>query len=113
MVVDLTAVIAALAVVVAALVGGWVGRRNTKDTVEVDRFEAFTEAYKALAERVKTVEEKLDLVEKSLESERTEHQRTRGLLRVALKHIRDVVEWSAGDRHTTIPIPPPELMGQL
>lgn len=74
---------------------------------------AFTDSYRELTQRLASVEAKVETLESTLNEERTEHSRTRDVLRVALRHIRDVVAWGAGPRLTELPPPPAELVKEL
>jgi hypothetical protein len=82
---------------------------TTIATRQTTAFKAFTDAYQALAARVMKLEDEIQTVEKNLEREQEEHSRTRELLRISLRHIRDVLEWSAGSRERPIPAVPAEL----
>lgn len=74
---------------------------------------AFTGAYTALAKRVTDLETRLGELESKLGSERELHSRTRELLRIAVRHIRDVIAWGASDRAAPLPPPPAELLVEL
>lgn len=79
----------------------------SKRSVKVDEFDVITDKW---AELHKTLEGRVTELERSLGNEEKEHETTRNMLRVALRHIRDVVAWSAGTRLTSIPEPPAELL---
>lgn len=96
--------------VVSVGLGAWLSRRR-------DTFAVFTDAYEALALRVTALETKLSSVEANLgaekeahASERVAHEQTKSLLRMAVVHIRAVMNWAAGERSNPIPVPPAELM---
>ncbi|QTF82032.1 hypothetical protein SEA_FEFFERHEAD_32 [Mycobacterium phage Fefferhead] len=91
--------------VLSAVAGGLLARRR-------DTFAVFTDAYEALAVRVTTLEQKLESVEAALGNERSEHDRTKHLLRIAVEHIRAVIVWGVTDRKADLPVPPAELMVQ-
>jgi|SRR5690606_6837801 len=74
---------------------------------------AFADAYDSLARRVTDLETSLARVEKSLQLERENHERTRNLLRLALRHIRDVLTWGASERNDPLPDPPNELISEM
>ncbi len=78
-----------------------------------DTFSKFTEAYGKLAGRVTDLEVRLETVEGQLNTERQQHSRARELLRVSLRHIRDVIAWGIGDRQRPLPTPPVELFQHL
>lgn len=99
---ELVAIVAS-SQVVAQLASSLLTRRT-------NTFAVFTGAYEALAQRVTALETKLAEVEGKLGTERSDHERTRGLLRLAVGHIRAVVAWGAGDRSSPLPEPPRELM---
>lgn len=75
-----------------------------------DTFAVFTKAYETLAVRVTALEVKLASVEENLSAEKTQHEHTKSLLRLALEHIRLVIAWGASDRVLPLPTPPRELM---
>ncbi|MGB5794442.1 MAG: hypothetical protein WBH51_01470 [Mycolicibacter algericus] len=75
--------------------------------------EAFTESYGKLAQRVTTLEGKVSTLEAALDSEKGEHSKTRDLLRLALRHIRDILAWGAGDRTGPLPDPPEGILHEL
>lgn len=79
---------------------------------KTDVFSVMSAAYEKLGTRVTALETKLADVEKQLGDERTEHARSRDLLRIALRHIRDIVAWGSSDRSTPLPDPPKELLDQ-
>lgn len=96
--------------VLAVGVGAWLSRRR-------DTFAVFTDAYEKLAVRVTALETKLESVEAKLGAEkeahtleRVAHEQTKSLLRMAVVHIRAVMNWAAGERANPIPVPPAELM---
>lgn len=74
---------------------------------------AFADAYDALAKRVTDLETSLTRVEQSLKDEQLNHERTRNLFRLALRHIRDVVTWGASERDKPLPVPPAELTSEM
>lgn len=71
--------------------------------VKVDRFEAITNA----------LDKRIEDLEGALKAERDGHQVTRELLRIALRHIRAILVWSAGPRDTPLPDPPDELLDHV
>lgn len=76
-----------------------VGRR----TVRLDEFKTITTELR----------KDVDGLKRSLKEEESEHAKTRELLRVALRHIRDVIAWGQGDRKRPLPEPPDELVREL
>lgn len=91
--------------VLSVVCGGMLAKRK-------DTFAVFTDAYEALAVRVTTLEQKLESVEAALGVERTQHDQTKHLLRVAVEHIRAVIAWGVTDRTADLPVPPASLMVQ-
>lgn len=75
-----------------------------------ENFKALTEAYGTLIDRVSGLEARLDTVEQKYDDEKRGHERTRGLLAMAMLFIRTVMNWGAGDRGGPMPVPPAELM---
>ncbi|WP_237082240.1 hypothetical protein [Mycobacteroides abscessus] len=59
------------------------------------------------------LEEKLVAVEAAYSNEQEQHGNTRGLLRIALRYIRDVLAWGVGDRVHPLPEPPAEIFRHL
>lgn len=96
--------------VLTAAITAWLQGRTTRRTVKVDEFKAITDEWNELHNALK---ERVGTLEISLQGEQNAHEETRSLLRVALRHIRDVVAWSVGDRKTAIPEPPKELMEKV
>lgn len=93
-----------------AAVTHFLSRKNADRAMKVSEFKVITDEWNELHGALK---ERLDALERSLITEREEHSATRRLLTVALRHIRDIVAWGAGDRRGPMPEPPAELMRQI
>lgn len=100
------AVIAALAAIVTAVLS----RRSSQEANKVDQFQAITDA---LEKRIEVLERELGTVKTALVDEQTRHGETRELLRVAMKHIRDMLSWLGGNRAAEPPTVPDALTHQL
>lgn len=116
--------VAAVASVIGAAITAILGRRNVHDANRVDEFEATIDGMKeiiaglkevltAQGVRLSGVEEELGTVKTALVTEQKQHSETRELLRIALRHIRDMLVWLGGDRDTEPPAVPDELTHQL
>lgn len=105
-----TALLTVVAPLIAALIGAAWGRRSSKEANDIASFSALVDGF---AKRVDTLEDEVRELKRSLGKEQDEHRRTRQLLGVALRHIRDIVAWSLGDRLLPIPVPPQELLEQI
>lgn len=117
---ELFALIAGSNVLTAAITT-WMTRGLSKRSVKVDEFKVITDEWAELhavltrqlgelSGQVNLLKGRATELERSLGSEQKEHETTRRLLRAALRHIRDVVAWSAGDQSAPIPAPPDELL---
>lgn len=111
------AVVAAVASIGGMTITAVIGRRNARDANRVDEFEAalagLKEVIAGLRVRVGDVETELGTVKVALVAEQQQHAATRELLRIAMRHIRDMLSWLGGDRHAAPPTVPDELTHQL
>lgn len=111
------AAVSAAAAVTAAVITAAIGRRSASDANKVDIFEASLAGLQSVLEaqdkRIGDLENELGSVKLSLVSEQREHSATRELLRIALKHIRDMIGWLGGDRTADPPAVPDELTHAL
>lgn len=111
------AVIAAVSAVVASVVTGILARRSAHEANRVDAFEAslagLESVLKAQGHRIAALELELGTMKTALVQEQQQHASTRELLRIAMKHIRDMLSWLGGDRRTDPPPVPDELTHQL
>lgn len=109
--------VSACAAVIAAVVTAVLGRRNVRDTNRVDEFEAalagLKEVIAAQGKRLEAVETELGTVKSALVAEQAQHNETRELLRIAMRHIRDMLSWLGGDRKADPPPVPDQLTHQL
>jgi len=98
------------------VVSGFVARRSAKESSSIDRFAAIVNALDA---RIADLEREVQTVKSLLKEEQVAHHRTAALLRVALRHIRDVVAWDKTRAWqevispTPMPAVPDELLGEL
>lgn len=88
---------------IGSLFIGWLTHRHQQEAVKVDRFEAITNA----------LDKRIYDLESELNNEKEGHRATRELLRIALRHIRAILVWSAGPRDTPLPDPPDELLDHV
>lgn len=95
---------------IGSIITGYLNHRHQKDAVEIDRFEAITTAFEI---RINDLEESLKGLKTDLGTEKVEHNETRELLRIALRHIRAVIIWSAGPQTEPVPYPPSELLDHV
>jgi septal ring factor EnvC (AmiA/AmiB activator) len=113
----LIAAVSAVAAVAAAVVTAMIGRKNVRDTNRVSEFEAALAGLEAViaaqGKRIGDVEAELQTVKTALVTEQQQHSETRELLRVAMRHIRDMLSWLGGDRTAAPPPVPDELTHQL
>jgi septal ring factor EnvC (AmiA/AmiB activator) len=111
------AVVSAVAAVTAATLTAVIGRRNVRDTTRIDEFQAalagLKEVIAAQGVRLESLESDLVAVKTALVDERKQHNETRELLRVAMRHIRDMLSWLGGNRADAPPTVPDELTHQL
>ncbi len=109
--------VSAVSAIIAAVVTGWAARRTAADAHRVDAFEAsLTGMEKLIAAqdiRITALERELVTVEEALIAEQLQHAATRELLRIAMRHIRDMLSWLGGDRSSVPPAIPEELTHQL
>lgn len=109
--------VAAVSAVIAAVVTGWAARRGAADANRVDAFEASVTGLEKLVAaqdvRITALERELSTVKAALLVEQQQHSGTRELLRIAMRHIRDMLAWVGGDRSSPPPRVPDELTHQL
>lgn len=106
----IVAVVSAVAALAAAVVTAVLGRRSAREANEVNRFEA---SLAGLETRIESLERELQTVKTALVAEQQQHAATRDLLRIAMKHIRDMLSWLGGDRRVAPPDVPDELTHHL
>lgn len=113
----ITTVIAALAAVISAVITAMLARRTGVDNNRVDAVEATVNGMEklneALDKRIGALERELATVKDALLKEQEQHAATRELLRIALRHIRDMLSWLGSDRGAEPPAVPEELTHQL
>lgn len=63
--------------------------------------------------RIGALERELQTVKDALLVEQQQHAATRELLRIAMRHIRDMLSWLVSDRGGDPPAVPDELTHQL
>lgn len=63
--------------------------------------------------RIAALEQELQTVKTALVAEQQQHAETRELLRIAMRHIRDMLSWLGSDRGSEPPAVPDELTHQL
>lgn len=111
------AVVAAVASIGGMTITAVISRRNARDTNRIDEFEAtlagLKEVIAGLRVRITDVETELGTVKTALVAEQQQHAATRELLRIAMRHIRDMLSWLGGTRVTDPPPVPDELTHQL
>ncbi len=109
--------VSAAAALAAAVITAILGRRSSSEANTIDRFEASLAGLKTIVDaqgrRIDDLEQELTTVKSSLVDEQKQHAATRELLRIALRHIRDMLSWLGGDRAADPPIVPDELTHQL
>lgn len=109
-------VLAGLTVVASAFFGRHSGRAAVQQAVTDERRAATADwaAYSAeLRQHTKQLSERLSTVERRLDETEKQAQTSEYLLRIALRHIRDLVAWGVGPRTEPMPEPPTELLDQL
>lgn len=103
------AVIAAI----AAIVGAVLSRRSASESNAVSEFKETIAGMKALQERqderIGALELELTTVKTAWAEEQRGHRTTRGLFRVATRHIRDLMAWLDGERFAEPPSVPEQL----
>jgi len=108
--------LSALCALSVGVVSGYVARRSAKESSNIDKFTAIVNA---LDFRIADLERETQAVKILLKEEQAEHRRTAALLRIALRHIRDVVAWDKtrawheATSPTPMPALPDELLGEL
>jgi hypothetical protein len=111
------AAVSAVAAIAAAVITAILGRRSASEANRIDAFEASLDGLGKVVEaqdkRIKSLESELGTVKTALVDEQQQHGATRELLRLALKHIRYMRAWLAGDRSGEPPWVPDELNAHL
>lgn len=119
-----SAAAALIGAAITSVVGAVYARRSARDATRVNEFEASTARLEAAVagleklaagqdKRISALERELDSVKTSLVAEQQQHAETRELLRIAMRHIRDMLAWVGGDRSSPPPRVPDELTHQL
>lgn len=113
----LGAAIAAVSAVAAAMITAWLARRQARDNNRIAEIDAnlavMNELNGCLEKRVEALERELATVKDALLKEQEQHAATRELLRIAMRHIRDMLSWLGSDRAGEPPEVPDELTHQL
>lgn len=113
--------------IVAAVVGWRSSRvvaRSSRDANRIDEIEMVLSGMEKLAAaqdariaaqdiRIAALERELATVKDALLVEQQQHAATRELLRIAMRHIRDMLSWLGSDRGMEPPAVPDELTHQL
>ena len=111
------AAVSAVSAVIAAITTGLFARRSAGDANRIDAFAASLAGMEKLVssqdKRIDTLERELETMKGALEREQQQHAATRELLRIAIRHIRDMLSWLGGDRAAAPPPVPDELTHQL
>lgn len=111
------AAVSAVSALAAAVVSALIARRSAGDANRIDAFEASLAGMEKVAaaqdKRIGALERELETVKGALLVEQQQHSATRELLRIAMRHIRDMLSWLGGDRNVAPPTVPDELMHQL
>lgn len=113
----IVAVVSAVAALAAAVITAVLGRRSASEANKIDMFEANLNGMEKIVEaqglRIESLEREVDTVKRALVTEQEQHAATRELLRIAMKHIRDMLSWLGGDRRGAPPEVPDELTHHL
>lgn len=113
----MTTAIAAVAAVVSAIITAVLARRTGAATNRVDAVEVTVTGMEKLVaaqdKRIGSLERELVTVKDALLVEQQQHAATRELLRIAMRHIRDMLSWLGSDRGSEPPAVPDELTHQL
>lgn len=112
-----TTAIAAIAAVISAIITAVLARRTGAATNRVDAVEVTVTGMEKLVaaqdKRIGSLERELATVKDALLVEQQQHAATRELLRIAMRHIRDMLSWLGSDRAAAPPAVPDELTHQL
>ncbi len=111
------AAVSAAVALAAAAITAILGRRSASEANKIDAFEASLTGLEKVVEaqdtRIASLERELGTVKTALVSEQRQHAETRELLRIAMRHIRDMLSWLGGDRSNDPPAVPDALTHQL
>lgn len=112
-----TTAIAAFAAVISAVITAVLARRTGAANTRVDAVEVTVNGMEKLVDaqdkRISGLERELVTVKDALLVEQQQHAATRELLRIAMRHIRDMLSWLGSGRGTEPPAVPDELTHQL
>lgn len=113
----ITAAVSAAAAIIAATIAAVLARRTGVDNNRVDAVEVAVGGMEKLVDaqehRIGALERELQTVKDALMVEQQQHASTRELLRIAMRHIRDMLSWLGSDRGSAPPAVPDELTHQL
>jgi hypothetical protein len=103
--------------VFTAAMASWSTRKTAGDANRIEGVEVAVGGMEKLVaaqdKRIGSLEREVEIVKGALLDEQQQHAATRELLRIAMRHIRDMLSWLGGDRTAEPPNVPDELTHQL